>query len=118
MPIWTSPRNASTKQSAHVSKTRVTTITLSTNGLMPNSTYTLWCNGIDMSWACRTPGSRQGQPLTSDQYGSITILYSAELTPDYGLGGQNSSKYNSMILKNINGETHSIGISSQTLIGK
>jgi hypothetical protein len=118
MPIWTAGQSASTRQLGHVPKTRVTTITLTCNGLMPKSAYTFWCNGVDMSWACRTPGTRMGAGLVSDEFGSITIFFSAEITPDYAPTSADSSKYHSMVLKNINGEVHSIGITPQALIGK
>lgn len=118
MPIWTTGSVSSKHQLGSVAKTRVTTITLSANGLMPSSAYTFWCNGINMTWACRTPGTRMGAGLISDQYGSMTVLFSAEITPDFSPTSESSSKYNSMVLKNINGDPHSIGLTPQSLIGK
>jgi hypothetical protein len=117
MPIWNTTGAASRTQLGTVPKTRVTTVTLNARGLMPLSTYTFWCNGVDMTWACRTPGTRQGGGLISDASGAMTVYFSAEITEDY-TGAGDSTKYNSMQLKNLSGDIHSFSLSAQTLIGK
>lgn len=116
MAIWTPLIGAANTALNTVPKTRVTTIKLHANGLMPNSSYTFWCNGADMTWACRVTGARQGAGLISDQYGSMIVLFSAELVEDYS--GNEGTKYSSMQLKNIAGDVHSFSIAQQTLIGK
>jgi hypothetical protein len=117
MPIWNTSSAASVTQLGNVPKSRVTTITLRARGLMPLSTYTFWCNGVDMTWACRTPGTRQGSGLISDAGGIMTVLFSAEITDEY-TGTGDSTKYNSMQLRNLSGDVHSFSLSAQNLIGK
>lgn len=116
MAIRTGLPSSVTTPLSFVHKIRATTMTVSASGLKPNSKYTLWCNGTDMSWACRTPGTRQGTGLMSDSTGSITVYFSMEITPEVGSSG--SIKYNSIELKDMNGDVHGVTLAQQTLIGK
>jgi hypothetical protein len=119
MPIWT-PQHIATQAPMQVSTpSRVTTITLHANGLLPKSSYTFWCNGIDMTWACRTPGSKMGSGLITDQSGTMTIYFSVEMPRDStrATSGTNA-KYHSMQLKDINGIVQSLSLVQQNLVGK
>jgi hypothetical protein len=83
MPIWTTTKPSSIISAHQVAKSRMTTVILNANGLMPNSQYTFWCNGVDMTWACRNPGTKMGTGLYSDMSGSMIVYFSAEITEDY-----------------------------------
>lgn len=52
----------------------------------------------------------------SDSTGSITVYFSMEITPEVGSSG--SIKYNSIELKDMNGDVHGVTLAQQTLIGK
>ncbi len=103
MTIWTPKPSASTTGQVVVQKTRTTTITLPAKGLKPNSQFTFWCNGVDMTWACRTSGTKQGTGLFSDDAGNLTVLFSVELGQSSGSTG--STKYHNLSLQDINGVT-------------
>jgi hypothetical protein len=120
MTIWTTDKSASTTQAGNVPKTRVTTVTFVGRGLMPNSRYTFWVNGVDMTWACRTTGTKLGGGLLSDGTGTLTVLYSCEIVPDYTTGGTSGgvTKYQTMELRNIQGNVKARSVNQQVLIQK
>ena len=120
MPIWTTSSNSSNTSLGFVIKTRTATVTYNANGLKPNSQYKFWCNGTEMTWACRTPGTRLGAGLVSDQYGSMTVLFHAEMIPDSTLNQTSGTtvKYNNMYLTDINGKVSSLSVSKQTFVRK
>jgi hypothetical protein len=119
MGIWTTKAGSSRTPSSNVPKTRVTTVKFSVNGLLPNSSYTFWCNGADMTWACRTSGTRQGSGLVTDASGSILVLFSCEIAPDFSSSSQGLvAKYHNMYLKDTNGDVKAVSITPQRLTQK
>src|SRR6185369_7244834 len=112
MTIWTPGSSASNTVLVQIQKTRVTTITLPASGLKPNSSYTFWVNGVDMTWACRTPGSKMGNGLISDANGQMTVLFACEMSRASGNSG---TKYHNMSLKDISGKTVVASMLQQTL---
>lgn len=118
MPIRTTTADAANTNLYSSPKARMTTVTLNAVGLLPNSVYTFWVNGMDMSWACRTPGTKQGASLTTDETGSMTVYFSTEIYPDYSGSSGDSTKYHSFQLKDINGNLKSVGVIPQLLNSK
>lgn len=117
MGIWTTGKSASTTQAGNVPRSRVTTVTFTGRGLMPKSRYTFWVNGVDMTWACRTAGTKMGTALISDATGTLVVLYSAEIVPDYTSGGASLAvtKYQTMELRDIQGNVKARSVNQQTL---
>lgn len=118
MTIRTTTSDALTTNLFTVPKARMSTVTMKASGLLPNSVYTFWVNGVNMSWACRTPGTRMGTPLTSDSAGSMTVLFASEVQADFSGGVGNSTKYYSMYLQDLNGSVKSLAVTSQFLNAK
>lgn len=116
MPIRTTTPDSASISLTSVPKTRMTTVALKATGLKTGSRYTFWCNGVDMTWACRTPGTRIGSPLITDESGSMTVLFSAEMYPDATLSTTPArTKYHSMLLKDVAGNVRSLSVVTQYL---
>ena len=54
-------------------------LSLSFAGLKPLTRYDFYINGSNYNWASRTYGADLGDPLISDAYGKITVLYVFEI---------------------------------------
>lgn len=118
MPIRVTSSDAASTSLGRVSKSRSTTMTVNASGLKPNSPYTLWCNGVDMTWACRTAGTKMGSGLTSDASGSISVLFSVEVVPGTTTSSKGRTKYNSIQLKDLNGNVAIVSVSAQKQVTK
>lgn len=119
MTIWTTSSEAanSTPSGISIRRTRATTIVLSANGLKPTSKYTLWCNGVDMSWACKTHGTRMGDPLISDEKGNLTVQFMCEVDPATSTTTI-ANRSHTIVLKDILGGVKSTTVIQQSLTGR
>lgn len=43
-------------------------------GMLTNTTYQFFLNGINMGWACKPFGGILGGPLTSDNFGKLSFI--------------------------------------------
>lgn len=52
--------------------------------LKPNTKHDFFINGIDYNWGARQYGKDLGDPLVSDAYGRLNVLYVFEIVYDGG----------------------------------
>jgi hypothetical protein len=96
-------------------------VSYSVPGLKPNSQYKFWFNGVDMTWACRQPGTRMGAGLTSDSTGTLQVMFHSEMFPEVTNSKANSGttvQSHTASLTDINGNVVAQSISTKRLIGK
>jgi hypothetical protein len=118
MTIWSTTSDAANNSSIPVLKTRTATITLPVSGLKPRSGYTVWVDGVDVTWACRTPGSRMGSGITTDDYGSATILYMTEIKEGETTSGTVQTKAHAVEIRDVGGTTRVTTVLRQDLFGR
>lgn len=117
MTLWVTGQvsaNTLTPTVANLRNVRAVILPFSIPGLMPNSYFTFWLNNTDMTWATRQSGKKMGQPILSNDKGSVFFEYLAEMFTNEA-ASQDKTKYYQFELRDISGTKMASTIMSQTL---
>jgi hypothetical protein len=117
MTFWTTTADAASTSTLPIRKTRMANLVYEANSLLPNSKFTFWMNGIDMTWACRQEGKRMGAGITSDAGGYVKLYFMAEINTPKGDTAV-STRYNMVYFKDINGNVVGVTVTEQTFVRK
>ena len=116
MTLWITGQSSTNTLTATVGvrKTRAVKIPFTVSGMLPNSIFTFWANGTDMTWATRQSGQKMGDTIMSDAAGNVTFDFYAEMNNEIS-ASNNITKYYQFQLKNIVGTVKAFTIMPQTL---